>query len=67
MTALNLQPTGEVLGATIEGVDLSLPFDDATLAAVVRALAEHDVLCFSCQTLDAAALRRSEIQGEAGS
>ena len=59
---LTLEPTGEILGATVEGVDLAQPFDDATLGVVVRALAEHGVLCFPRQSLDAAALRRFSAQ-----
>lgn len=59
---LRLQPTGEILGATVEGADLARPFDDAMLARLVRALAEHGVLCFPHQNLDAVALRRFSAQ-----
>jgi taurine dioxygenase len=52
------RPTGHVLGASIDGIDLAQPFDDQAVADVVRALAEYGVVCFPRQMLDAAALRR---------
>ena len=54
---LNIEPTGQILGARLTGVDLSQPMSDSDFAAVFRALAEHGVLCFPGQQLDAAALR----------
>ncbi|HVO87370.1 MAG TPA: TauD/TfdA family dioxygenase [Casimicrobiaceae bacterium] len=59
---LKVHPTGAILGATVEGADLSRPLDDAALAMLVRALAEHGVLCFPAQSLDAQALRRFSAQ-----
>jgi alpha-ketoglutarate-dependent taurine dioxygenase len=47
-----------VLGATIEGIDLSAAVPDADFKAILRALGEHGVLCFPGQRLDAAALAR---------
>src|ERR1700722_17622637 len=52
-----IRPTGETLGATIEGLDLSKPLSDENRALIFRALGDYAVLCFPHQTLDAAALR----------
>jgi taurine dioxygenase len=54
---LTIEPTGEILGATVRGVDLSRPLSDADFGAVLLALGAHGVLCFPGQALDAAALR----------
>jgi taurine dioxygenase len=54
---LNIQPTGQTLGATITGVDLSRPIGDEDFAAVIAALGEHGVLCFPGQQLEPASLR----------
>lgn len=43
--------TGTVLGATVEGVDLSKPLDEATWNAVVGAIAQHGVIRFPSQQL----------------
>jgi len=52
-----LEPTGEILGATVRGVDLSRPLSDDDFGAILLALGAHGVLCFPGQTIDAAALR----------
>lgn len=52
-----LTPSGKILGATVEELDLSRPLDDAGLALVTRALGEHGVLRFPQQQLDAPMLR----------
>ena len=52
-----LTPSGKILGATVEALDLSRPLDDAGLALVTHALGEHGVLRFPQQRLDAAMLR----------
>jgi len=52
-----IEPTGQVLGATVRGVDLATPLTDADFATIVRALGRHGVLRFPDQQLDAAALR----------
>jgi len=44
-------PTGETLGATIEGLDLARPFSDDEFEGVVRALGERGVVRFPGQTL----------------
>jgi taurine dioxygenase len=51
MTDIVIIPTGETLGATVEGVDLGQPLDDAAFATILRALGEHGVLRFPRQKL----------------
>ncbi len=55
---LGVHPSGGILGATIDGLDLGQPLSHQAFIAVVHALATHGVICFPRQTLDAAALRR---------
>src|SRR5262245_65284268 len=55
MTAV--EPTGQVLGATVRGVDLSKPLSDADFGTVLQALGEHGVLHFPAQRLQAVELR----------
>lgn len=55
---LDIVPSGQALGARIEGLDLSRPLEAAQLQAIARALGEHGVLCFPGQRLDAAAQKR---------
>src|SRR5690606_24913899 len=50
-------PTGQVLGATITGIDLSQPLSDMQFARILTALSKHGVLCFSKQSFDAPQLR----------
>ncbi|GAC1403595.1 MAG: TauD/TfdA family dioxygenase [Candidatus Velthaea sp.] len=54
---MRTQPSGCLLGATVEGVDLKLPLSDGDFAEIVHRLAEYGVLCFPRQKLDAAALK----------
>lgn len=54
---VNIQPTGQALGARITDVDLSKPLSDADFAVILTALGEHGVLCFPDQWLEPAALR----------
>ncbi|SMF55516.1 taurine dioxygenase [Tistlia consotensis] len=51
----DIVPTGEILGATIEGLDLSQPLTDADFRGLLRALGRHGVLRFPRQSLDPAA------------
>lgn len=44
-------PTGETLGATVTGVDLSRPLDDRSFATILEALGRHGVLRFPGQKL----------------
>jgi taurine dioxygenase len=55
MTAI--EPTGQVLGATVSGIDLSKPVSDRDFATILLALGRHGVLRFPAQRLEAAALR----------
>jgi taurine dioxygenase len=50
-------PSGEALGATIEGVDLSRVFSDDVFSGIEKALGAHSVLRFPGQKLTAAQLR----------
>src|SRR5437764_14575428 len=54
---MRITPTGETLGATIEGIDLARPLAPRDFAAVLRALGEYSVLRFPAQRLDAAQLK----------
>ena len=50
-------PSGQILGATVRGIDLSQPLHAGHFAAVLRALGEHGVLCFPNQRLSSQQLR----------
>jgi taurine dioxygenase len=50
-------PTGEILGAIVEGIDLARPLDRTEFRTVLQALGEHGVLRFPAQSLDAATLK----------
>lgn len=52
--AIAIRPTGDILGATIEGVDLNRELDHRTFAAILRALGRYGVLRFPRQRLDPA-------------
>ena len=54
---MNVVPTGEILGATIEGLDLANPLQRKTLDDVMQALGAYGVLRFPRQTLTARELR----------
>jgi len=55
---MEIVPSGEILGATVEGVDLSAPLSGTDFDAILHALGRHGVLRFPAQTLDAAAQKR---------
>jgi taurine dioxygenase len=68
---LSIEPTGAVLGATVRGIDIAQPMDDATFARILLALGRHGVLRFPEQQIDLGDLRRfserfGEIQGPSG-
>ena len=50
---MQLIPSGEVLGARIEGLDLSRPLDDREVERIIDALGCHGVVCFPRQKLTA--------------
>ena len=47
-----MQPSGQACGATVTGVDLAGPLDDASVAEIRAAWLEHHVLAFPDQHLD---------------
>jgi len=57
-TTLKVTPIASALGADIDGIDLSAPLDEATVADIRRALLDHLVIRFRGQHLDASALKR---------
>jgi taurine dioxygenase len=52
-----IEPTGQILGATVRGVDLAHPLNDSDFARILQALGRHGVLRFPEQRLGARALR----------
>jgi taurine dioxygenase len=52
---IEIIPTGQVLGATVNGLDLSQPLTDAAFDRILRALGRHGVLRFPRQALKPAA------------
>jgi len=54
---LQIIPTGETLGATVEGIDVAAPLAREHFALIVRALGEHGVLRFPRQQLEAPQLK----------
>ena len=62
---LSIEPTGAVLGATIQGIDLSQPIPEAEFGRILLALGQHGVLRFPGQKLDIGDVKRfSELFGE---
>jgi len=54
---MRLVPSGETLGATIEGLDLSLPFASGVLGEVMKAMGKFGVIRFPRQNLTGKQLR----------
>ena len=54
---MNIKPTGQTLGAAIEGIDLSQPLQPHQLDEIIAALGRHGVLNFPDQTLTPRQLR----------
>jgi taurine dioxygenase len=50
---MQLIPSGRLLGAKIEGLDLSRPLEDGEVESIVQALGRHGVVCFPRQKLTA--------------
>jgi taurine dioxygenase len=55
---LDVEPTGQILGATVRGADLRQDLSPADFATILRALGENGVLRFPGQALEADYLRR---------
>src|SRR3569623_396687 len=51
---MHIIPSGQTLGARIEGLDLAQPLSDQDRRAVLRALGQYGVLCFPRQTFGVA-------------
>jgi taurine dioxygenase len=49
---MKIHPSGKVLGARIEGIDLAQPLPDTEFRQILRALGEYGVLCFPRQRLE---------------
>ena len=49
---MQILPTGQTLGARIEGIDLQNPLSAPAIRTILQALGRHGVLCFPDQTLD---------------
>ncbi len=48
---MDIIPSGQTLGARVTNIDLAKPLPDTDFHAILRALGEHGVLCFPCQSL----------------
>ncbi len=51
---MRIIPSGQTLGARIEGIDLAQSLTDQDFGAILRALGAHGVLCFPDQAPNAA-------------
>ena len=49
---MEIIPSGQTLGARVEGLDLAEPLADGDFRSVLRALGRHGVLCFPRQSFD---------------
>ncbi len=47
---MRIVPSGKVLGATVEGLDLARPLPEADVEALVQALGRYGVLRFPRQS-----------------
>ena len=61
-SAVKLTPSGQTLGATIEGIDLSKPLPAELLDKVMQALGKYGVLRFPAQSLSGVDLKRFSSQ-----
>jgi taurine dioxygenase len=55
---LNIVPSGQVLGARIEGMDLSQPLAADDCEGILKALGDYGVVCFPNQELDPVSQKR---------
>ncbi|HQT79173.1 MAG TPA: TauD/TfdA family dioxygenase [Rhodopila sp.] len=65
---LTIEPTGETLGATVQGIDLSRPVSELDFGRILLALGKYGVLRFPDQQLDIGDVKRfserfGDIQG----
>ena len=49
---MRITPSGQTLGARIEGIDLARPLTEADRRGILAALGAHGVLCFPAQSFD---------------
>lgn len=56
-TGIQIQRIGTTIGASVTGIDLAHPITDAQFSDVLKALGEHEVLCFPGQPIGAEPLR----------
>jgi taurine dioxygenase len=49
---MHITPSGQTLGARVDGIDLQNPLSPADIRTILLALGQHGVLCFPGQTLD---------------
>lgn len=57
-SSIKVRRVSPYLGAEVTGVDLTQPLDDATVAAIASAHAEHEVLVFPNQKISSEDLKR---------
>jgi taurine dioxygenase len=57
LCGLDIEPSGQSLGATVRGLDLARPLGAREFGAILTALGQHGVLRFPGQSLDAPALK----------
>ena len=49
--SIQIEPSGQVCGATVTGIDLTVPLDTGTVAAIRTAWLEHHVIAFPDQAM----------------
>ncbi len=54
---MQLTPTNQTVGATVEGIDLAQPLGRVDFGTILRVLGEYGVLCFPQQSLTAPQLK----------
>ena len=54
---LNIEPTGQVLGATVTGADLRRPLSRQDFGQLLKAVGTHGVLRFPAQSISATELK----------
>src|SRR5438477_1933467 len=57
MSEITIEPSGEVLGVKIEGLNLARPPQNAEVGLILRTLGEYGVVCFPGQRIEPAMLR----------